>query len=189
MRLWPVKQRARQRMPLPSAKVPVAKMRNLFTSEIETMVLLASQKTSESICNSSFKTKVLAPFSTQAGLLTKTVTYHIISLSYTSIKELSLDCHTCIPAFCNTTFSALLPRVWESLPLNREKWTTHSWLSISGVLLYCREYDTFGVPKWTVDPHDIFFISRGDGSQKVCRLGKGEYGPVSSPRLTCQVLG
>lgn len=44
-----------------------------------------------------------------------------------------------------------------------------------------REYDSFGTPKWTIDPHDIFFISKGDGSNKVCRLGKGEYGPVRPP--------
>ena len=46
------------------------------------------------------------------------------------------------------------------------------------------EEDTFDVPPWIVDPHDIYFISRGDGTGKVCRLGKGDFGPVRSPNCT-----
>ena len=59
--------------------------------------------------------------------------------------------------------------------------SVHLYTFISAEIFYCREGDTFGMPTWTVDPHDIYFISKGDGTNRVCRLGKGDFGPVGSP--------
>ena len=49
------------------------------------------------------------------------------------------------------------------------------------ILFYREEADTFEVPVWKIDPHDIYFYSRTKGDKSSCtRVGKGDYGPVSN---------